>query len=425
MVRLRQLLWIVIVCSTVFLNCALAQTALTQIQDTVHNPDGTLFSGTVNISFNGLAVPGTIAPQNTSAQIYTGALSVLLTPTTTAAAGAYYQAIFNSSNGLVTWTETWSVPPSTASLSLSQVRLSSTQGSGGTGGSGGSGGSGTGGGSGGSGGGISLPIQISDVTGLPSQLNGINASIAGLTSTANSLTTTVSGNTTSIATFNASLNSLATTVTGLTNATGTLSNTVSGLASTVNGIGNTVTSQGNQVTTLGNTVTSLSAEVELLTAGTTAALFTDSEKPLGVMDGSNTLFALAGAPAPGGSLQLYRNGLQQMSGVDFTLAGNTITFLSGNVPKTSDTVQAFYRTVGTGQTATFSDAEVPSGTVNGTNTTFTLSAPPNPMLGLKLFKNGMLLAQNGDYTLSGTTVTFTSTQVTPQAGDSIIAYYRY
>jgi hypothetical protein len=36
-----------------------------------------------------------------------------------------------------------------------------------------------------------------------------------------------------------------------------------------------------------------------------------------------------------------------------------------------------------------------------------------------------LLAQNGDYTLSGTTVTFTSTQVTPQAGDSIIAYYRY
>jgi hypothetical protein len=92
MVRLRQLLWIVIVCSTVFLNCALAQTALTQIQDTVHNPDGTLFSGTVNISFNGLAVPGTIAPQNTSAQIYTGALSVLLTPTTTAAAGAYYQA---------------------------------------------------------------------------------------------------------------------------------------------------------------------------------------------------------------------------------------------------------------------------------------------------------------------------------------------
>jgi hypothetical protein len=221
------------------------------------------------------------------------------------------------------------------------------------------------------------------------------------------------------------VNGLGTTVAGISTATGTLNNTVAGLTTTVNGLGNTVTSQGNTLTTLANTVTSLSAEVGSLTAGSTAALFTDGEKPSGTMDGSNPVFALAGAPAPGGSLQLYRNGLQQISGVDFTLAGNTITFLSGNVPKPSDTVQAFYRTVGTGQTATFSDAEVPSGTVNGTNATFTLSAAPNPMLCLKLFKNGMLLAQNGDYTLSGTTVTFTSAQVTPQAGDSIIAYYRY
>jgi hypothetical protein len=143
------------------------------------------------------------------------------------------------------------------------------------------------------------------------------------------------------------------------------------------------------------------------------------------MDGSNTVFRLAAGPAPAASLQLYRNGLQQMSGVDFTLVGNTITFLSGNVPKPSDVIQAFYRTPGTGQAATFSDAEVPSGIVNGTNPTFTLTAAPNPVLGLRLFKNGMLLAQNGDYTLSGKRITFASAQVTPQPGDSIIAYYRY
>src|SRR5206468_10812599 len=124
------------------------------------------------------------------------------------------------------------------------------------------------------------------------------------------------------------------------------------------------------------------------------------------------------------SLQLYRNGLQQLTGVDFTLAGNTITFLSGNVPKASDIVQAFYRIPGTGQAATFSDAELPSGTVNGTNLIFSLAAAPNVVLGLRLFKNGMLLAQNGDYTLAGKLITFASAQVTPQVGDSIVAYYR-
>jgi hypothetical protein len=165
--------------------------------------------------------------------------------------------------------------------------------------------------------------------------------------------------------------------------------------------------------------------VDSLTAGSTTAFFTDGETPSGTIDGSNSVFGLAAAPAPAASLQLYRNGLQQMSGIDFTLAGNTITFLSGNVPRLSDMVRAFYRIPGTGQTATFSDAEIPSGVVNGINATFTLSAPPNPVLGLRLFKNGMLLAQNGDYTLSGRIVTFTSTQVTPQAGDSIVAYYRY
>src|SRR5437763_2034749 len=194
MVKLRQLLSIVIVCSTAFVNCASAQTTLTQIQDTVHNPDGTLFSGTVIITFNGFPTPGTIAPKSTSAQIYTGALSVLLVPTTTASAGAYYQAIYNSNNGTVTWTETWSVPPSSTPITLSQVRNSSTQGSGGTGGSGGSGG------------GVSLPIQISDVTGLASDLDAMNTSIAGLTTTENSLTTTVSSNTISISTLRATLN---------------------------------------------------------------------------------------------------------------------------------------------------------------------------------------------------------------------------
>ncbi|MGI9071144.1 MAG: hypothetical protein ACR2JB_07455 [Bryobacteraceae bacterium] len=451
----------------------MAQATLTQIQDTVRNPDGTLFSGTVVIVFNGFTTPGTTAPQSTSAQIYTGALSVLLVPTTTASPGAYYQAIYNSSNGLVTWTETWSVPPSSTPVTLSQIRTSTTQGSGsgGTGGGSGGTGGGTGGGSGGtggsSGGGIALPIQISDVTGLPLKLDGLNASMASLTTTVNDLTTSVSSDVSSISTLSTMVNGLNTTVTGTSNAVGTLSNTVTGLTttvtgindtlgtlsntvagltttvtgnnnnvgvlsntvtgltSTVSGIGTAVTTQGNTLTTLDNTVTSLGAQIDSITAGSTTAVFADGETPSGAMDGNNGTFALAAAPAPAASLQLYRNGLQQMSGVDFTLAGSTITFLNSNVPKASDIVQAFYRVPGTGQTSTFTDAEVPSGTVNGTNPTFTIAAAPNPVFSLRLFKNGMLLAQNADYTITGTALTFTSAQVTPQVGDSIIVYYRH
>jgi len=418
-----------------FVNCAFAQSALTQIQDTVYNPDGTLFSGTVVISFSGFMTAGTVAPQSTSVQIDTGAFSVVLVPSTTASPGAYYQAIYNSSNGITTWTETWAIPPSTSILTLSQVRISTTEGwpSSGSGstGSGSSGSSGTGGSSGG-GGSITLPIPISDVSGLSAQLNQITTSIAGLTTTAGQTTSTLSDDTAQIATLNTNLNGLSATVTGVTNSVGTVNTTVAGLSTTVSGINGTVSTLGTTVTTLGSTVStlnnnvvSLSSQVNALSAGSTSAMFTDGETPSGTMDGTNAVFTLSASPSPASSLQLFRNGLAQMSGIDFTLSGNAVTFLNGNVPKSTDILQAFYRVSGIGQTATFVDAETPQGTINGTNLTFTLAAPPNPVLSLKLFKNGMLLAQNADYTLSAGTVTFTTVAATPQVGDSLVAYYRH
>jgi uncharacterized phage infection (PIP) family protein YhgE len=263
-------------------------------------------------------------------------------------------------------------------------------------------------------------------------LASINSSLSGLTTTENALTGTVSSDTSSIATLNAALNGLNTTVTAIIDSLNTTNTTMSGLTSTVNGIastqatqGSTLTTVGNTVTTLNNTVTSLSAQLDALTAGSTTAQFTDGETPSGTMDGSNGTFTLAAAPGPPTSLQLYRNGLEQANGTDFTISGNTITFLNGNVPRSTDIVQAFYRVPGTGQAATFSDAEIPSGPINGTNATFTLAAAPNPVLSLKLYKNGMLLQQNGDYTLSSARITFTSAQVTPQTGDSITAFYRH
>ena len=74
--------------------------------------------------------------------------------------------------------------------------------------------------------------------------------------------------------------------------------------------------------------------------------FVDAETPAGTVDGVNAAFTLAATPAPAASLRLYRNGLLQKEGVDFTLSGNTVSFLSGAVPQPGDILLAYYRTGG-------------------------------------------------------------------------------
>lgn len=66
--------------------------------------------------------------------------------------------------------------------------------------------------------------------------------------------------------------------------------------------------------------------------------------------------------------------------------------------------------------------EAPTGSINGTNTAFTLTATPQNGNFVSVFLNG-LLQQPGvgnDYTISGTTITFTSA---PIAGDVILVQY--
>lgn len=72
----------------------------------------------------------------------------------------------------------------------------------------------------------------------------------------------------------------------------------------------------------------------------------------------------------------------------------------------------------------FKDAEVPGGTVNGTNPTFTLAIAPNPAFSLILVKNGATQKQGLDYSLSSGTITFESYSL-PQTGDKLLAWYRY
>jgi hypothetical protein len=75
-----------------------------------------------------------------------------------------------------------------------------------------------------------------------------------------------------------------------------------------------------------------------------------------------------------------------------------------------------------GQAPVFADAETPGGIVDGTNDTLTLS---NPVDGasLMLFRNGLFLTPNFDYTLNGATIKFAANAL-PRAGDTLTASYR-
>jgi hypothetical protein len=80
--------------------------------------------------------------------------------------------------------------------------------------------------------------------------------------------------------------------------------------------------------------------------GTGVIGFVDHEIPGGLVNSANRVFTLNSVPNPVTSLHLFRNGVLQRSTVDFTLSGNTITFLSTSMPQTSDMIEASYRTGG-------------------------------------------------------------------------------
>ena len=74
-----------------------------------------------------------------------------------------------------------------------------------------------------------------------------------------------------------------------------------------------------------------------------------------------------------------------------------------------------------GSSANFVE-EIPTGTLNGVNKIFTLSFTPNPTGSLFLFLNGVLQVISVDYTVTGSTITFTAA---PVSDDDMIAQYTH
>lgn len=58
--------------------------------------------------------------------------------------------------------------------------------------------------------------------------------------------------------------------------------------------------------------------------------------------------------------------------------------------------------------------ETPSGTINGSNTSFSLSQTPVENDAVEIYLNGLYLTYTTDYTISGTTITMVTAPVVGQ-----------
>jgi hypothetical protein len=125
--------------------------------------------------------------------------------------------------------------------------------------------------------------------------------------------------------------------------------------------------------------------------------------------------------------------IRPMSGTGYTVSRAAVINTSGSIDGASgnpsdclhvDGTSGACETAGSGSTTgSFVDAEVPAGTLDGVNAAFTLANAPNPPSSVQLFRNGLLLRQGGDFSLSGSSLTFLAGAI-PQPGDALLGSYR-
>lgn len=356
--RLGSWIWVVLLGLSLS-GAHAAAPPLTTIDDMLYKADGSPFEGVLLINWKSFEGPGqTNIPTNSvRAEVREGRLFVKLVPTTTAPAAAYYSVRYVAA-GSVQSTELWSVAPSDTALLVRDVRIdwppSTTA--------------------------LVAPatdITIADVEGLTSALDvrpvkgqgysPSRAAVIGPTGDVEAAPGLLSdcvrvdgtsgpcGSGGTVAGF-VDAEAPGGTLDGI-NAGFTLSaapDPASSLLLHRNGL---LQNQGLDYTVSGAVITFDGAAIplagDLLLASyrinselTSSYGFVDAETPQGDADGVNDAFTLAGIPDPASSLLLYRNGLLQRQGLDYTVSGAAITFAGASVPQDGDTLQASYRTAG-------------------------------------------------------------------------------
>ena len=109
--------------------------------------------------------------------------------------------------------------------------------------------------------------------------------------------------------------------------------------------------------------------------------------------------------------------------IDNTDAVSSVAGKVGVVTLDTDDVSEatnLYFTNARAKAAIIYEQEVPSGLVNGVNTSYTLAQTPHSNGSVQLFINGLIQRQTIDYTIVGTAITMTTA---PATGQDIYAYY--
>ncbi|MGI8745140.1 MAG: hypothetical protein ACR2NN_21725 [Bryobacteraceae bacterium] len=349
----------------VLFSCTIAVAAppLTTVQDILYKADGSRFEGIATISWQSFqAVDSTtIAAKTITTKIVNGFIRVRLVPTTNAITPASYTVVYNS-DGNAQFAESWIVPPSNVPVRIREVRVGDP---------------------GTVIGGTPIPpipitsAQISDILGLTAALN-IRPSLG----------------------------------TGFTPSRAAVINQ----SGAIDGA-------------LGNLLDCVHVDGTAGPCGATgppnpSTGFVDGETPAGAIDGTNQSFVLSNTPNPPASLELFRNGLLQQQGLDYSLSGGSLTFLTAQVPSRTDLLVASYRVGASIPGVGFVDAEIPSGGVLGVNLAYTLSKTPSPAASLDLYLNGVRLKMDVDYMLSGGRVILFQPGTGPQPGQTLLASYR-
>ena len=156
-----------------------------------------------------------------------------------------------------------------------------------------------------------------------------------------------------------------------------------------------------------------------LSSGTVIGPAPITGNPLQIGDVTGLTNALAIRPTEGVGFSIGRTAIINQTGQIDAATGNLGDCMH---------VDGSANTCGGGATGgilpLFSDAETPSGAVNGSNTTFTFLFAPSPIDSLILFRNGVLQKHGTDFAIAGNVVTFFAGSV-PQTGDVVVGSYRY